>query len=177
MTRCRQFAEACSADPALTMEAHVAKGTDKGIRFHTDRQARVVGLVPGYRVADVENRGIGVLVRYELATLDWSKERPAVAPRALSRARTESRLTGRWPSAIQLEEVANVVSSILGGSREIDFDQPLMDVGIDSFLQSSLAQACVPHPPSPSYRHLPVPCPTLLIHQCTLSGVTCGHRG
>ena len=60
VTRCRDFAAARSADPTLTMEAHVAASTDRGIRFHTDRKAEVVKLLPDFRVADWENQGIGV---------------------------------------------------------------------------------------------------------------------
>ena len=51
VTRCRQFADALQTDPSLTLESHVRRGTDKGLRFHLDRQARVVKLLPGYRVA------------------------------------------------------------------------------------------------------------------------------
>ena len=152
VTRCRQFAEASSADPTLTMEAHVAKGTDKGIRFHTDRQAQVVGLVPGYRVADVDNKGIGVLVRYELATLDWpgglsSAEacRPSVSSRARSLRKMPPPPAGHFlsleNSGHQRAAVGAVVGSLIGSNKEVNFDQPLMDVGIDSFLQSGLAQA------------------------------------
>jgi hypothetical protein len=35
------------------------------------RQATVVKLLPNYRVADVENDGTGVLVRYDLRFLSW----------------------------------------------------------------------------------------------------------
>ena len=66
VTRCRSF----EASSGVEYQAHVDRGDDPGLLFHSSAGARIGSLVAGYRPLDTANLGHGVLVCYDqLASL------------------------------------------------------------------------------------------------------------
>ncbi len=138
---CKDYAKHRS----VPMQDYIRQRDDKGLLldpilcFHEFHGADITGLVPGYRPADEENRGNGVLVSY-----DPSSRRPAS-----TRPGWDAGTPGLDGLDLESEElfalVEATVLAILGNERRAIYesDQALMAMGMDSLdlmrLQSQLS--------------------------------------
>ena len=153
MTRCSHFdSKHTGAQRQQAYAEYVARAQDPGLRFHLGgARAATVAVVQGYRTADVNNCGNAVLCSYDL-----TKERPAhlsalhvprataaggsmTAPPAARPATSEQQTSEQQTSEQTSDAFARVLSRIgedsgLGRvAYEQCADQPLMDIGFDSF--------------------------------------------
>ena len=134
VTRCRAWAAARERDPSLDMLWHAERGSDPGISFHTSRGATVLGLVPGWRYEDNENVGTGVLVRYDTRQFLLQRASPERSG-IVNVAPLQSGIFTRRPSSAQLlSKMEAATRSLVEAKEAIDFDAPLMEAGLDSYL-------------------------------------------
>ena len=116
----------------MSMSAYIKERDSDGflldpiLRFHEYHGALITKLMPGYRPADTDNQGNGVLVEYELSN------------RKVFRAAESSHLDSNDPPLISNGSISIVVEelviSILGVHRSKNFsvEKSLMDMGFDS---------------------------------------------
>ena len=143
VTRCRSF----EASSGVEYQAHVDRGDDPGLLFHSSAGARIGSLVAGYRPLDTANLGHGVLVCYELRA-EGLRQSANAATTARGAGGTGSSATAALALPATLSECESVVievfgslsygdsssSSSSGGGGGWDSKKHIgfMDLGIDS---------------------------------------------
>ena len=89
------------------------------LNFHASHGAQIRGVINGYRPADVDNQGKGVLVEYDLR----------------NRLTTRMEASQVEPTMPILTVVEEAVRAVMGGERVASFSRkrPLMEMGFESF--------------------------------------------
>lgn len=122
VTRCKNFHEKSGISLADYIHACNAHGAlaDPILRFHELHGATIEKLVPGYRPADTDNGGCGVLVHYDIRRR--VRKDPKIDGTACGGG-TEAR-----------EEIRLAILERLGLERQsaFSYDRPLMEMGLDS---------------------------------------------
>lgn len=128
VTRCHAFDEGSGVplEEYIRLRSEDGQLVDPLLRFHESHGAVVQGLVLAYRPSDVQNKGTGVLVTYDLTDRGSRTEKPR-QPRALPPPSTPA-----VPSVSRLVE--RTVVRVLGPRRAEAYadDGPLMEMGLDS---------------------------------------------
>jgi myxalamid-type polyketide synthase MxaB len=107
---------------------------DPILHFHGAHGAQIRGLIPGYRPADMDNQGNGVLVEYDLRTRLTPQPRQEQAPRSAVDPAT-------IPAVVEA-----TIRTVMGEERAAAFarKRPLLEMGLGSFelleLRTLLAQ-------------------------------------
>ena len=119
----------------MSMEAYIETRDEQGflidpiLRFHDCHGAKIEGLVAGYRPADTDNRGNGVLVSYDIH--ERKPRNPMLALLSSDQSRAEKSNIDK-SSVPEFVEVA--VLAVLGDARKLAYGpgRSLMDMGMDS---------------------------------------------
>ncbi|WP_349594246.1 SDR family NAD(P)-dependent oxidoreductase [Azospirillum argentinense] len=140
VTRCKSFRPADGLPLADHIRARNGHGVlaDPVLRFHELHGATIERIVPGYRPADADNDGCGVLVTYDIRN------------RRRTDLTAESAPAGAAAPPVDRDalaaEIRRAILACLGPRGETAFavDRPLMDMGLDSAdllgLSESLSQ-------------------------------------
>ncbi len=126
---CKEYPLHCS----ISMEAYILLRDEFGhlrdpiLRFHADHGGRITGLCPGYRPQDLDNKGNGVLVEYDILNRRPEKNGRAQAPGSVTRKHE-----GRVGPVLPLVEAC--VRRVMGEAKPWSFSpsRPLMEMGLDS---------------------------------------------
>lgn len=130
VTRCKDYAKNSALDLSEYVTARNSQGryTDSVLRMHQLHGAEVRRLVPGYRPADLDNNGNGVLVEYRLA----------------DRCERINRLEQDVPDVLTIPESTQLYAEVLGfltdrldgSTTDETLDDlaeiPLFELGLDS---------------------------------------------
>jgi acyl transferase domain-containing protein/thioesterase domain-containing protein/SAM-dependent methyltransferase/acyl carrier protein len=126
VTRCRDYVHNPETPLAEYIHLRASSGErrDPILRFHESHGAEIKKLLPGYRPADNDNDGCGVLIGYDVRQRR-AKRKPAAALSA-----PEAKAPVSDCSAV----VSSAIRSILGPDREDAFalTRPLMEQDLDS---------------------------------------------
>jgi len=152
VTLCRDF----HAQTSLGMDAYVRLRNPSGVladpvlRFHELHGACIERAMPGYRPLDVDNRGYGVLVTYDLARRSRQEIRPettSAPPRGDAQAASGDAVADAaqgLPDPAALHEFLETsIRRILRRDADLVYapDMPLMQLGLDSVGLLELAEA------------------------------------
>lgn len=117
VTRCKDYSQHAAMPAAEYMRARSPHGQllDPILRFHEHHGAEILGLVPGYRPADHDNRGDGVLIAYDLPS------------------RRAQRVTPERPAEpFQAAMIEDALRAFIGEEVTLSPTRPLLDLGLDS---------------------------------------------
>lgn len=123
VTRCREFHShsSNSLEEYVKLEDPNGKPVDPILRFHCSHGANVSRVMPGYRLADTENSGAGVLIEYPVGE-GLSSDRPG-----------ENKQVCR--ASVDVGEIVHEsVRKLLGEQPDPEYrpDMPLAKLGLDS---------------------------------------------
>ncbi len=127
---CRDYAShAC-----MPMDEYIHVREERGflvdpiLRFHDNHGATIAGLMPGYRPADIDNHGNGVLVTYDIRN---RKSRDTAS--GLHAGNTHLEPSRQEPAAVA-RIVEDGIRQLLGPVRMAAYspDRSLMEMGMDS---------------------------------------------
>lgn len=123
VTRCKDYPKHRYIPLSEYIHSRIERGSllDPVLRFHELHGARIERLVAGYRPADHDNAGYGVLVHYDLASRQRQEPQPSTAPMALQ--------------AVSIEDaVRQGINHCLGQAEECRLSprHSLMELGLDS---------------------------------------------
>lgn len=133
----------------LSMEAYIEARDEQGLlidpilRFHDCHGAQISGLLAGYRPADTDNRGNGVLVRYDIHQRRPRDPMLELLPSDESQRRGKRITVAAVPALVEEE-----ILSILGDARKASYvpERSIMDMGLDSLdlmrLRARLSTGC-----------------------------------
>eukprot|EP00931_Biecheleriopsis_adriatica_P025506 TRINITY_DN15637_c0_g1_i1.p1 TRINITY_DN15637_c0_g1~~TRINITY_DN15637_c0_g1_i1.p1 ORF type:complete len:1163 (+),score=236.42 TRINITY_DN15637_c0_g1_i1:67-3555(+) len=154
VTLCMDYASSGIASMQDYVNKHLEGSVnDRILTFHTGYGASVLGLVPGYRPEDTDNKATGVLIQYR--PKDWSpgllSPDEASNPVAIAEHTDETALTSAKsdPKENQPQPTLEILSEIMSDLQyEIDMDnlsQGFFSIGLDSFdmgvIQNRLGRA------------------------------------
>jgi acyl transferase domain-containing protein/thioesterase domain-containing protein/SAM-dependent methyltransferase/acyl carrier protein/ribosomal protein S18 acetylase RimI-like enzyme len=126
VTRCRDYVHNSETPLAEYIQLRVPSGErrDPILRFHESHGAEINKLLPGYRPADSDNDGCGVLIGYDV------RQRRAKRKQAAGLSAPEAEAPVADCSAV----VSSAIRSILGPEREDAFalTRPFMEQDLDS---------------------------------------------
>jgi len=130
VTRCKDFKKHStgSLDEYIGMRNARGELLDTILRFHESHGATIQRVVRGYRPADDENEGCGVLIEYDIRF----RERPE-SPTHLSQQVLTERAP--LPDSVHIDRyVMKIIGALCGvrAGQQLDRDQPLMEMGLDS---------------------------------------------
>ncbi|MFH0997754.1 MAG: SDR family NAD(P)-dependent oxidoreductase [Pseudomonadota bacterium] len=117
---------------SVPMETYILQRDEDGhlkdpiLRFHEGHGGRITGLCPGYRPRDLDNRGNGVLVEYDILN------RRSGSGRARESGSVTRKSQGRMGPVLPLVE--ECVRRVMGetGTGSFSCSRPLMEMGLDS---------------------------------------------
>jgi microcystin synthetase protein McyG len=122
---CREY----GAHQSMPLEEYLNLRDERGklvepiLRFHEAHGGTIAGLLPGYRPQDLDNRGNGVIVLYDL----WNRRQ--VTPSGADAA-------GAAKGEVRQESVAAMIDGclrrVMGPDQTLDPTRPLMEMGFDS---------------------------------------------
>ncbi|MFB8795997.1 MAG: SDR family NAD(P)-dependent oxidoreductase [Microcoleus sp.] len=132
VTRCKNYVS--QADSPIEEYIHqrneLGQLLDPILRFHEAGGATIEAIIPNYRPEDADNRGIGVLIEYNIH---------AIQPKHSQAAVTEEIWRDRQPSERRENETLDEIlkgclRSVIGNERMAAFGskRPLMEMGLDS---------------------------------------------
>jgi len=137
VTRCSDFRGEESQIQSYVDDHVSGKVVDSTIGFHTGYGAKVVKIVPGYRPEDVDNKGIGVLIKYDIK--EWKAKDQAAAKReSRTRVRQEGAVAGKGGEQavddmrLGLEIVGGIMDDIGYPVKEEDLTRGFFGYGMDS---------------------------------------------
>ena len=161
LVRCQSWVQAARDEPTLTTPQYIQRGKDPGLVLHTARGAKVIAII-----GDAGSDGVNVLVEYDLEVQrrvqcqEWQQQGSAgsgrLAPNAaahLCNRRFVSPQDKRMAAQERIrQDVEKAVRSVL--QHDVDFDEPLMEAGLDSYRMKSFVQVmcrvgkCLTHAPA-----------------------------
>jgi len=126
VTRCRDYAaDSMPLEEYVRLRGEDGTPVDPILRFHDAHGATIVKLLPGYRPADTDNAGCGVLIEYDLRRRQ-SKHIVQLGPSATSDVTTT--VGGEIESV-----VASTIKDILAvDAKKYSATATLLDLGLDS---------------------------------------------
>jgi len=142
VTRCKEYVRHAHLpiEHYTTLKDEHGLSVDPVLRFHQIHGAEIGEPVPGYRVRDVDNRGFGVMVRYDVrnrirqdAFLEGAEAPGTVEPVVASCGGVASAEI----DAFLRQLVARIIES---READIRLDMPLMQMGVDSVGLMELAE-------------------------------------
>ncbi|NET25238.1 type I polyketide synthase [Okeania sp. SIO1I7] len=124
VTRCRNYPDYSP----MPMTEYIHKKNDSGLlvdqilRFHQIHGAKIQKVIPGYRPKDIENKGYGVLIEYDI----HNRQR-------FDGVGVEKNQQEKVEIDVDVDEVvAGCVRTVMNKKRSFDSDRPLMEMGIES---------------------------------------------
>ena len=117
VTRCKDYPQHAAMPAAEYLRARHPHGqlVDPILRFHEHHGAEILGLIAGYRPADRDNRGDGVLIAYDLPS---RRARRAVPERPAE--------------PFQAAMIEDALRALRGEEVTLAPTRPLLDLGLDS---------------------------------------------
>lgn len=123
--------------PAVPLEEYLGMRDERGhlldpiLRFHEAHGGRISGLIPGYRPQDLDNKGNGVLVHYDILP-----RRPGI-PKAPAPGQGAPKREG--PLLALVEEC---VRQVMGEGTPFSYSptRPLLEMGLDSLKLMALRE-------------------------------------
>lgn len=117
VTRCKDYPQHGAMPMAEYLRARNPHGQllDPILRFHEHHGAAILELVPGYRPADRDNRGDGVLIAYDLPS-----------------RRTRQVTPERRAEPFQAAMIEDALRTLMGEEVTLSPTRPLLDLGLDS---------------------------------------------